>query len=217
MIKLSIIIVNFNVKQYLRELLTSLKEASKDISSEIIVVDNHSVDGSQHMVKSEFSEVKLIENSVNTGFAKGCNIGIKQSCGEFILLINPDTIVEKDTLERMLIFFEDHNDCGAAGCKILNPDGTLQLACRRSFPTPVSALLKLTGLSSLFPKNRFFGKYNLSYLPENEIAEVDAVSGSFMMFRREIIDRIGYLDESYFMYGEDLDFCYRIKENGCLL
>ena len=214
MVKLSIIIVNFNVKDYLKELLDSLKTASGKISSEIIVVDNDSVDGSQHMVKSGYPEVILIENETNEGFASGCNTGIKQSSGDFILLINPDCLVNKDTLEKMLDFFEEHEDCGLAGCKILNTDGSIQLACRRSFPTPASAFFKLTGLSRLFQKSRIFGKYNLSYLPEDQIAEIDAVSGSFMMFRRDIIQQIGYLDETYFMYGEDLDFCFRIKEKG---
>lgn len=214
MVKLSIIIVNFNVKDYLKYLLDSLKEAVKNISYEIIVVDNDSADGSVHMLRTEFPEIILIENEKNQGFAAGCNMGIKKSTGDFILLINPDCIVNKDTLEKMLEFFEKHEDCGLAGCKILNTDGSLQLACRRSFPTPASAFFKLTGLSSFFHKNRIFGKYNLSYLPDNQIAEIDAVSGSFMMFRSEIIRQVGYLDETYFMYGEDLDFCYRIKEKG---
>jgi len=214
MIKLSIIIVNYNVRQYLKDLIHSIRKAVKNISSELIVVDNHSVDGSIHMLKNTFPEVILIENETNTGFASAANTGIKKSSGEYILLINPDTVVNEDTFEKMIEFFENNPDCGLAGCKILNPDRSIQLACRRSFPTPTSALFKLIGLSKLFPKNKIFGKYNLSYLPEDEKAEIDAVSGSFMMFRKKIIDDIGLLDEKYFMYGEDLDFCYRIKKKG---
>ncbi|MFQ6618173.1 MAG: glycosyltransferase, partial [Fidelibacterota bacterium] len=213
-IDLSIIIVSYNVKEFLEQSLISIKRASANIKSEIIVVDNNSIDGSVELLENKFSEVILIKNAENLGFASANNQGMRISRGKFILLINPDTIVQEDTFKELIEFFRSTPDAGAVGCKILNSDGTLQLACRRSFPTPLVALPRILGLSRLFPKNSFFGRYNLTYLDPDEISEVDALSGSFIMVRREIIDEVGYLDEEFFMYGEDLDWCYRIKERG---
>lgn len=213
-INLSIIIVNYNVKDFLQSLLLSLNKALKNITNEIIIVDNASTDGSVELIKNNFQNIILIANKENLGFSKANNQGLKISKGKYLLLINPDTIVSEDTISEMINFFENNAGTGLAGCKILNPDGSLQLACRRSFPGPWTSFCKVTGLSCLFPNSKIFAKYNLTYLDENKSYEVDAVSGSFMMFTREVYDNIGGLDEEYFMYGEDLDFCYRIQKAG---
>ncbi len=211
---LSIIIVNYNVREFLHHALVSLQKAMKGIRCEIIIVDNASDDGSIEMVRRRFATVHLIANKANLGFARANNLGLKRARGKLFLLINPDTIVQEDTLRVMLKFFAENPDVGLAGCKILNPDGTFQLACRRSFPRPWVALTKMAGLSALFPRSRFFGKYNLTYLNPDETYEIDAVSGSFMMIRREAYEQVGGLDEDFFMYGEDLDWCYRIQQAG---
>ncbi|NWF90905.1 MAG: glycosyltransferase [Ignavibacteriaceae bacterium] len=212
--ELSIIIVNYNVKEFLQNLIHSLQKALSNITHEIIVVDNASDDGSVDFISDKFPQIKLIANSTNLGFSKANNIGLKISKGKYILLINPDTIVSEDTLSKMIEFLNVRKDAGLAGCKILNPDGSLQLACRRSFPGPWTSFCKVTGLSSLFPKSRIFAKYNLTYLDENETCEVDAISGSFMMMKREVYEKVGGFDEQFFMYGEDLDLCYRIQKSG---
>ncbi|UCE17513.1 MAG: glycosyltransferase [Gemmatimonadota bacterium] len=214
MIDVTIIIVNYNVKDYLEQALRSLRRTVKGLSSEIMVVDNSSSDGSVALIESEFKEVVLIENRENLGFAKANNQALKLARGRFILLLNPDTIVQEDTIRVMMDFMENHSEAGAVGCKVLNPDGSLQAACRRSFPTPSVAFFKLIGLSRLFPKSRLFGRYNLTFLDPDEVNEVDALSGSCMFLRREVIDDVGLLDEDFFMFGEDLDWCYRIKRRG---
>ena len=211
---LSIIIVNYNVKEFLQNLLHSISKSSNQIKREIIIVDNASNDGSIEFISNNFPDVNLIANKDNLGFSKANNIGLRKATGKYILLINPDTLVSEDTFEKMIDFFEANPDVGLAGCKILNPDGTLQLACRRSFPGPWTSFCKVTGLSNLFPDSRLFAKYNLTYLDPDRTYEVDAVSGSFMMFRRDVYERIGGLDEKFFMYGEDLDFCYRTQKSG---
>lgn len=211
---LSIIIVNYNVREFLDNALVSIFKAAKDLSHEIIVVDNASDDGSVELLRSKFPGVKLIANSTNLGFASANNAALRQAKGKYILLINPDTIVQEDTFLVMIDFFEKNPDVGMAGCKILNPNGTLQIACRRSFPTPMVAFTKIIGLSSLFPNSRIFSRYNLTYLNSDETYEVDAISGSFMMLRRQVYETVGGLDEEFFMYGEDLDWCYRIQKAG---
>jgi GT2 family glycosyltransferase len=211
---LSIIIVNYNVKEFIQNLLHSIVKASEGIQYEVIIIDNASDDGSAEFIKEKFPEVKLIVNSVNRGFSKANNQGLKFAKGEYLLLLNPDTLVREDTFRNMIDFFRFTPEAGLAGCKILNPDGSLQLACRRSFPGPWTSFCKVTGLSSFFPDSRIFARYNLSYLDENQSYEVDAVSGSFMMMRREVYEKIGGLDEQFFMYGEDLDLCYRVQKSG---
>ena len=211
---LSIIIVNYNVKEFLQNLIHSIEKASSNLKKEIIIIDNASDDGSVDFIREKFPQIKLIANQKNLGFGKANNIGLKEATGKFILLINPDTIVAEDTFEKMIKFFELNPSAGLAGCKILNPDGTLQLACRRSFPGPWTSFTKVTGLSSLFPNSRIFARYNLTYLDENQTYEVDAISGSFMMMRKEVYEKVGGFDEQFFMYGEDLDLCYRIQKDG---
>lgn len=214
MTDLSIIVVNYNVKEFLHNLLCSIEKASAEIKTEIIVADNASEDGSVEFIKEKFPSVTLIENKSNLGFSKANNLGLKIASGKYLLLLNPDTLVQENTFTEMIKFFDSHPEAGLAGCKILNPDGTLQLACRRSFPGPWTSFCKVTGLSSLFPKSKLFARYNLTYLDENEINEVDAISGSFMMLRKEVYKKIGGLDEIFFMYGEDLDWCYRVQKAG---
>lgn len=213
-VQLSIIIVNYNVRDFLHHALVSLHQGLRGIRTEIFVVDNASDDGSVEMVKRHFPSVDLIVNKKNFGFAKANNQALSRARGKFILLINPDTIVQEDTLRVMVEFFENNPDVGLAGCKILNPDGTFQLSCRRSFPSPWAAFTKISGLSALFPKSKLFGKYNLTYLNPDETYEIDAVSGSFVMVRRRVYEEVGGLDEDFFMYGEDLDWCYRIQKAG---
>ena len=212
--KLSVIVVNYNVRQFLENALTAIRRAMSGIEGEVFVLDNASTDNSAAMVREKFPDVSLITSAENVGFARGNNIAMDRASGEFILLINPDTIVQEDTFRVMLRFFESHPDAGLAGCKILNPDGTFQLPCRRSFPRPWVAFTKIFGLSALFPKSRLFGRYNLTFLDPDQTYPVDAVSGSFMMIRRETYEKVGGLDESFFMYGEDLDWCYRVGDAG---
>jgi hypothetical protein len=211
-VELSIIIVNYNVKEFLQNLLHSIDQASLNISHEIIIVDNASDDGSVELIRDKFPSVKLIANTENFGFGKANNQALEIANGKYLLLINPDTIVSEDTFDKLIRFFEENTEAGLAGCKILNPDGTLQLACRRSFPGPWTSFCKVTGLSNLFPKSKLFARYNLTYLDEDQTYEVDAISGSFMMMKKETYDKVGGFDEEFFMYGEDLDICYRIQQ-----
>jgi O-antigen biosynthesis protein len=213
-VDLSIIIVNYNVKEFLQNLIYSIRKAASGLDYEIIVVDNASSDGSVELMCEKFPDITLIANKENLGFSKANNMGLKIAKGKYLLLLNPDTLVQENTFTEMIKYFEENPQTGLAGCKILNPDGTLQLACRRSFPGPWTSFCKVTGLSSMFPNSRIFARYNLTYLNENETYEVDAVSGSFMMIKREVYEKVGGLDEQFFMYGEDLDWCYRIQKEG---
>ncbi len=212
--RLSIVIVNYNVRVFLENALAALTRALEGIDGEIIVVDNASDDGSVEMLRQKFPGVSLIANTVNKGFAAGNNLALPRCRGEYILLINPDTVVQEDTLRALIGYMDEHPSVGLATCKILNPDGTLELACRRSFPTPWVAFSKIIGLSALFPHSKLFGRYNLTYKDPNAECEVDAVSGSFMFLRKTVAEQVGGLDEQFFMYGEDLDWCYRIKQAG---
>ncbi len=211
---ISVVIVSYNVSSFLDQALTTLKDSAGGLEYEVFVVDNASSDDSIDMVKKKHPQVRLIENVDNVGFAKANNQALKQVTGRYILLLNPDTVLSHDTLRVMIEFLDNRPGAGAAGCKIINPDGSLQLACRRGFPTPGVAFFKMVGLSNLFPRSKTFGAYNLTYLDPDTITEVDALSGSFMMLRKDVLDEVGFLDEDFFMYGEDLDLCYRIKQGG---
>ena len=213
-ITLSIVIVNYNVREFLEQALSSLQAALAGLSHEVWVVDNASTDGSVEWLRSHYPQVRLIANTVNVGFARANNQALAACQGQFICLLNPDTIVQENTFSSLLAFFAAHPHAGAVGCKVLNPDGSLQLACRRSFPTPWVALTKIIGLAALFPRSRIFGRYNLTFLDPEKSAEVEALSGSFMLIRRETVQQVGFLDEAFFMYGEDLDYCFRIREAG---
>lgn len=211
---LSVIIVNYNVRPFLENSLVSIGKAMQGITGEVIVVDNASDDGSVDMMRQKFPSVRIIANERNTGFGSANNQAMRIAGGRFFLLLNPDTVVQEDTFHRMIDFFNNHPDAGLAGCRVLNPDGTLQLPCRRSFPTPWVAFTKISGLSSLFPSSPLFGKYNLTYRDPDRSYPVDAVSGSFMFLRREAYEQTKGFDEQFFMYGEDLDLCYRIQQGG---
>jgi len=212
--KLSIIIVNFNAEKFLVECLDSICAQTKQISFDIWVVDNNSIDASVPMVQQNFPQVNLIENKENIGFAKANNQAIARCTGDYILLLNPDTLILQNAIGNVVDFMDANPTVGICGCKVLNEDRTLQLACRRSIPTPGVAFFRLTGLSKLFPKSKLTSKYNLTYIDPNGPHEVDAVSGAFLMIRRKVVDDIGFLDERFFMYGEELDWCIRAKKAG---
>ena len=213
-IDLSIIIVNFNTKDLLRDCLNSIRRSETNYSLEIIIADNKSQDGSSLMVKKEFKEVVLLENKDNLGFSKANNQGIKKAHGRYILLLNPDTIVPKDTLQVMFDFMEKNQKVGAATCKIELADGSLDQACHRGFPTVWNSFTYFTGLEKLFPKIKLFSGYSLSHLFKNTTHEIDSACGAFLIIRREAGEEVDWLDEDYFWYGEDLDFCYRLKQKG---
>ncbi len=212
--KLSIIIVNYNVKAFLQQALESILKSTRDIESEIFVVDNHSVDGSVELLQEQFPQVTLIVNADNLGFASANNQALAKARGEYVWLLNPDTLVQEDTALKLIQAMEADPQIGLLGCKILNDDGSLQLACRRSFPTPWVAFTKLLGLAKLFPQSKWFARYNLTHLDPDQAYEVEAISGSCMFTRRQALDTVGQLDETYFMYGEDLDWCYRFSKAG---
>ncbi|MGQ9702108.1 MAG: glycosyltransferase, partial [bacterium] len=212
--EISVVIVNYNVKHFLEQCLMAVERARHNLKTEIIVVDNASVDGSQSMVKKKFPQVQLIENHKNLGFGKANNQAIKIARGKYIFILNPDTLIQEDTLLVLKNFLDEHPEVSMVGCKLINPDGTFQVASRRSIPTPWVAFTKIVGLSRIFPKSKIFGRYNLTYLSPELESEVDVLSGSLMMVRKDILAKVGYFDEDYFMYGEDIDLCYRIKKAG---
>ena len=211
---LSVIIVNYNVKFYLEQCLESVRRASKGMQVEVFVVDNLSTDGSVDYLHERFPEVTFIENKENVGFARANNQAIRQSEGEYVLLLNPDTIVGEDTLARCVDFMDAHPEAGGAGAYMLHVDGTFAPESRRGLPTPFVAFCKMTGLTALFPKSRLFGRYYMRYLDENEVNEIEIISGAYMMLRREALNRVGLLDEDFFMYGEDIDLSYRVLKGG---
>lgn len=212
--KLSVIIVNYNVQYFLEQCLHSVLNAGRKVSTEIIVVDNNSVDGSVLMVKEKFPSIRLIENKKNTGFSYANNQAIKISSGEYILLLNPDTVVEEDTFEKVVSFMDAHPDAGGLGVKMLDGKGKFLPESKRGLPTPAVAFYKIFGLSALFPKSKLFGKYHLGYLDKDQTHEVEILSGAFMLMRRTVLDKVGLLDETFFMYGEDIDLSYRILLGG---
>ena len=221
---LAIIIVNYNTRQLLAACLDALAASQVTLPLRVIVVDNASTDGSLAMLARDYPWVETIASPRNAGYAAANNLALRRLLAEippdqdrrhaYCLLLNPDTAVAPDTLVRMVDFLEHHPEAGAAGPRLVLPDGRLDLACRRLFPTPGRALFRLLGLSRLFPRSRLFASYNLTYLDEQAITEVDSVVGAFMLVRVAAIDQAGLLDEDFFMYGEDLDWAYRIKQHG---
>lgn len=212
--KLSIIIVNYNVKFFLEQCLHSVRNAIQNIDAEVYVVDNNSVDGSCAMLREKFPEVILIENKDNPGFSKANNQAVKVSKGEYVVLLNPDTLVEEDTFRKVIAFMDKTPDSGGVGVKMIDGNGNFLPESKRGLPTPMVAFYKIFGLSSLFPKSKTFGKYHLSYLNKDLIHEVDVLSGACMFLRKEALDKVGLLDETFFMYGEDIDLSYRITLGG---
>ncbi|NVO01433.1 MAG: glycosyltransferase [Bacteroidetes bacterium] len=211
---LSVIIVNYNVKYFLEQCLLAVQKAMQNIDSEVFVVDNNSVDGSVKMVQEKFPKVKLISNSENVGFSKANNQAIEKSQGKYVLLLNPDTVVEDDTFSKVIAFVECHNDTGGLGVKMLDGKGRFLPESKRGLPTPEVAFYKIFGLSRLFPKSKKFGRYHLGFIDKDEISEVEILSGAFMLIRKEVLNKIGLLDEAFFMYGEDIDLSYRIIKAG---
>lgn len=212
--KLSVIIVNYNVQYFLENCLNSVFKATDNISSEVIVVDNSSVDGSLNMLHSKFPQVKVIANKDNKGFSKANNQAIAEAKGEFVLLLNPDTVVEENTFKVCIEHFQNDPEVGGVGVKMLDGKGVFLPESKRGLPTPLVAFYKIFGLSTLFPKSKRFSKYNLGNLSKDENHEIEILSGAFMMIRRSVLDQIGVLDESFFMYGEDIDLSYRITKAG---
>ena len=212
--QLSVIIVNYNVRYFLEQCLKSVTKAIENIDAEVFVVDNNSSDNSMQMVKEKFPNVKCIENKENVGFSKANNQAILQSKGKYVLLLNPDTIVEEDTFEKCIAFMDKTPEAGGLGVKMIDGHGKFLPESKRGLPTPAAAFYKIFGLSTIFPHSKKFSKYHLGYLPEDEINEIEILSGAYMLLRKSVLDEVGLLDETFFMYGEDIDLSYRIIKGG---
>ena len=213
-IKLSVIIVNYNVEYFLEQCLNSCIKAMQNVACELYVVDNNSIDGSVEMVQQKFPNVHLIANKHNLGFSKANNQAMRIAKGEYILLLNPDTVVEEDTFEKVIEFMDAHPDAGGLGVRMLDGKGVFLPESKRGLPTPSVAFYKVFGISKIFPKSKRFGRYHLGYLSEFETNEIEILSGAFMLMRKEALDKVGLLDEAFFMYGEDIDLSYRIIQGG---
>lgn len=212
--KLSIIIVNYNVKYFLEQCLNSVLKATENTTSEVFVVDNDSSDGSLEYLKPRFKDIKFISSGGNIGFSKANNLAIKQAAGEYILLLNPDTLVSENVIENCISWMDSHPDAGGIGVKMLGANGAFAMESRRGFPSPLTSFYKISGLCTLFPYSRHFGKYYLRYLNKNESNPIDIISGAYMFLRHETLMKTGLLDETFFMYGEDIDLSYRILLAG---
>ena len=231
-LKLSVIIVNYNVKYYLDQCIRSVlrafevmkKTSSSDSSvneevAEIIVVDNHSADGSVDYLEKRYPQmlypmVRFVRSAHNLGFARANNIAIRQSRGEYVLLLNPDTIVGEDALKASVDFMDAHEDAGAVGVRMLGAQGRRAMESRRGLPTPMVSFFKMLGFCNRWPHHRLFGKYYMGYLPWDEPCQIEVVSGAYCMLRRKALDEVGLLDEDFFMYGEDIDLSYRVLKGG---
>ncbi len=213
-IRISVIIVNYNVEYFLEQCLNAVMKALENVSGEVYVVDNNSIDGSVEMVRAKFPHVHLISNRDNRGFSKANNQAMEIACGDYFLLLNPDTVVEEDTFEKVIDFMDKHPEAGGLGVRMLDGKGNFLPESKRGLPTPAVAFYKIFGLSAIFPKSKIFGKYHLGYLSEFETHEVEILSGAFMLMRAKTIQKVGMLDEAFFMYGEDIDLSYRIILGG---
>jgi GT2 family glycosyltransferase len=217
---LSIVIVHYRTYELTKQTIESVIRKDHHFSYQIYLVDNASQDGSLEKLREDFQEesenglIKFMANTRNSGFASANNLALQESNSRYVLLLNSDTVILNKCLSKCIDYLEKDENIGALGCKVLLPDGSLDKACRRSFPTFSVSFYRMTGLSSLFPKSKRFGKYNLTFLDENQTYEVDCLMGAFMMVRSEAIREVGLLDEEFFMYGEDIDWCYRIKSGG---
>ncbi|MHB8871639.1 MAG: glycosyltransferase family 2 protein [Candidatus Doudnabacteria bacterium] len=212
-VDLSVIILSYRVMDLLRNSLQSVFNSVTGYSFEVIVIDNDSKDGTAEMVEKEFPQVKLIRNE-NNGFAKGNNIALKEASGRFILFLNPDTEVDTNVFQECISFLEEHKEIGMLGCKLVKGDGTIDHASKRGFPNPWNALVYFLKLDKMFPKSKLFGGYDMTYMSDDQEGEVDSLVGAFMMTRREVVEKVGGWDEDFFMYGEDIEYCYRVKEAG---
>ena len=212
--KLSIVIVNYNVKYFLEQCLYSVRAAITGLDAEVWVVDNHSTDSSIEYLRPRFPEVNFIENQDNPGFAKANNQAIRMSSGEYVLLLNPDTVVGEESLRSLCYFMDEHSEAGGIGVKMIEGHGQFLPESKRSFPSPWISFCKIFGLSKLFPQSHLFARYGLQYLDKEKIHEVEVLAGAFMLLRREALDKVGLLDEAFFMYGEDIDLSYRVVQGG---
>jgi O-antigen biosynthesis protein len=212
--KLSVIIVSYNVRYFLEQCLHSVDKAREGTDTEVFVVDNASVDGSAAMLKEKFPDVHLIQNDANAGFAVANNMAIREASGEYILLLNPDTVVESDTFRQIISFMDGHPDAGGLGVKMVDGKGKFLPESKRGLPTPDVAFYKIFGLSAVFPKSKLFGRYHLGYLDKDQVHKVDVLSGAFMLLRSGALAKTGLLDETFFMYGEDIDLSYRLTQAG---
>jgi GT2 family glycosyltransferase len=212
-VDVSVVIVNWNTKELLQDCLSSVYEHAGDIDYEIIVIDNASTDGSAEMVKNDFQQVILIENSENRGFAAANNQGMAIAKGRYVLLLNSDTVVLDNAIAKTVSFADENPQAAVTGCRVLNPDRTLQRTCFM-FPSVLNMLLSSTYLYKLFPKNRFFGREQMTWWDRNDVRLVDVVTGCFMLVRREAIEQVGVMDEQFFMYCEETDWCYRFRDKG---
>lgn len=210
----SIVIVNYNSAALLRDCLKSVLASHTRFRYEVLVVDNASQENLGPVVDEFRDRVRFQFNPTNLGFGRGVNAALRTATGRYILVLNPDTELETSTIENAVAAADARPDVGILGCKILNTDGSFQLACRRSIPLPQDALFRFAGLSRLFPQSRRLARYNLTFSGENEGAEVEAISGSFMLLRRAALDQCGLFDESFFLFGEDLDLCLRVRQAG---
>ena len=220
-LKLSVIIVNYNVKYYLDQCIRSVLRAFEEMNTpaEIIVVDNHSADGSVDYLEKRYPQmlypmVRFVRSAHNLGFARANNIAIRQSRGEYVLLLNPDTIVGEDALKASVDFMDAHEDAGAVGVRMLGAQGRRAMESRRGLPTPMVSFFKMLGFCNRWPHHRLFGKYYMGYLPWDEPSQIEVVSGAYCMLRRKALDEVGLLDEDFFMYGEDIDLSYRVLKGG---
>jgi GT2 family glycosyltransferase len=213
-IQLSLIIVNYNVRYFLEQALQSVFRSTGGLTMEVFVVDNQSVDDSVAMIRSQFPQVRLCVNNENVGFSRANNQAIRQARGQYVLLLNPDTVLEEDTLIKSYQFMEAHPEAGALGVRMIDGAGKFLPESKRGFPSPWAAFCKASGLSRLFPRSKWFGTYHLGYLSEKDIHKVDVLSGAFMFIRKSVLDQVGLLDETFFMYGEDIDLSYRIRQGG---
>jgi len=213
-VKLSIIIVNYNVKYFLEQCLKAVQKAMVGIDAEVWVVDNNSVDGSVEMLSAKFKWVHVIANAQNTGFSKANNQAIQTSTGAYILLLNPDTVVEEDTFLKCIAFMDHHPEAGALGVRMVDGSGNFLPESKRGLPTPEVALYKMFGLNKIFPKSKKFGRYHLGFLSEHETNEVEVLAGAFMFMRKKALEEAGLLDEAFFMYGEDIDLSFRLIKAG---
>jgi GT2 family glycosyltransferase len=212
--QLSVIILNYNVRYFLEQCVASVQEALSNIDGEIIVVDNNSLDDSCEMMKTHFPNVKLIENNTNLGFPKGNNIGVAHAKGDYICILNPDTVVAEDTFEKVLAFAEKQKNIGIVGCKLIDGTGNFLPECKRGVPTPFVALTKIFGLYKLFPKTALFNRYYAQHLSENETGKVGILVGAFMIMKRNLYQEIGGFDENCFMYSDDIDLSYIALKKG---
>jgi GT2 family glycosyltransferase len=212
-VDVSVIIVNWNTRDMLRDCLRSVYEQTQQVSFEIVVIDNASQDGSVDMVRREFPAVVLIPNPENRGFAAANNQGMEVAHGRYVLLLNSDTLVLGEALARTVQFADAHPQAAVVGCRVLNPDRSLQPTCFL-YPSLLNMVLSSTYLYKLWPRSRFFGRERMTWWDRNDVRDVDVVTGCFMLVRREAIDRVGVMDDHYFVYGEETDWCYRFKAAG---